>query len=171
MKMREERDTHSQFISVHLSEDMRRLAGRIKEIYDSEEFQAFWQPAECAILYGDVDGIRDWADERMGTPPDFVLRAYLRKWELGDATPRETWALVDGRGEKQAGEARGEPDDLGIVVFDEKSKKYLRLKRAISEHADRLLEIDRAIRIAGAESPHGYPLTFGEIEWRIERDN
>lgn len=95
MEMRVEQDTNSQFINVHLSENMRRLAERIKEIYDSEEFRVFWQPAKSAVLHGDVDGIRAWADERMGTPPDFVLRAYLRKRELGDATPRETWALVD----------------------------------------------------------------------------
>jgi DNA-directed RNA polymerase specialized sigma24 family protein len=68
-------------------------------------------------------------------------------------------------------EAKGEPDDEGIAVFDEKSKKYPRLRHALSEYADRILEIGRAIRIAGAESPHGYPLSLGEIEWRIERDN
>ena len=170
--MREEHDTDSQFINAHLSEDMRRLARQIKEIYDSEEFQAFWQPAKSAILHDDEVGIQVWAEERIGRKPDFVIKvSYLSKKKLGDATPRETWVLVDDRGEKLVGEARSEPDDEGIAVFFNKTKKHPRLERALSEYADRNLEIDRAIRIAGAESPHGYPTTLGEIEWRIERDN
>src|SRR5215203_6140658 len=171
MKMREEHDTDSQFINVHLSEDLRRLAGRIKENYDSEEFQVFWQPAKSAILHGDVEGIRAWANERMGTPPDFVLKAHLRKKELGDATPRETWALVDDRGEKLTSAAKGEADALAIAVFNEKTKKFDRLKHALSECPDPTLEVARAILVAGAESPHGYPLTMSVIQERIEKDS
>jgi DNA-directed RNA polymerase specialized sigma24 family protein len=156
-------------------EEVRRLRERaepLAEYLDSPEWHAFWRPAKEAISRGDKTGLRAWAEDRIGRKPDFVTEvSYLGKKELGDATPRETWALVDDRGEKLAGEAKGEPDDEGIAVFDEKSKKYPRLRRALSEYADPTSEIDRAIRIAGAESPHGYPLTLGEIEWRIERDN
>jgi hypothetical protein len=151
---------------------LRELAKPLAEFLNSPEWDAFWQPAKAAILHDDEDGVYVWAETRIGRKPDFVIKvSYLGKKELGDATPRETWELVDDRGEKLAGEARGEPDDEGIAVFDEKSKKYPRLKRALSEYADRILEIDRAIRIAGAESPHGYPLTLNAIEYRIERDN
>jgi hypothetical protein len=171
-EMREEFDTNTPRIPSPVPEGVRRLAAQIKERYDSKEFQAFLQPAKSLILHDDEDGIYVWAETRIGRKPDFVIKvSYLSKKELGDATPRETWELVDNRGEKLAGEARGEPDDEGITVFDQKSKKYPRLRRALSEYADRISEIDRAIRIAGAESPHGYPRDLGEIEWRIERDN
>jgi hypothetical protein len=170
-EMQEEFDTNTPYINSPVPESARRLAARIKVIYDSEEFQAFWQPAKFAILHDDEDGVYAWAETRIERKPDFVLKVYLGKKELGGATPRETWALVDDRGEKLAGEAKGEPDDLAIAVFVEKSKKYPRLERALSEHDDRTLEINRAIRIAGAESPHGYPLSLSAIEWRIERDN
>jgi hypothetical protein len=156
-------------------EEVRRLRERaepLAEYLDSREWYAFWRPAKEAISGGNKTGIRAWAEMRIGRKPDFVIKvSYLGKKELGDATPRETWALVDDRGETLAGEAKGEPDDEGIAVFFEKTKKYPRLRRALSEYADPTSEIDRAIRIAGAESPHGYPLTLGEIEWRIERDN
>jgi hypothetical protein len=151
---------------------VQELAASSAEFFNSAEWFAFWVPTQAAILHGDEHGIRVWAEERIGRKPDFVIKvSYLGKKELGDATPHETWELVDNRGEKLAGEARGEPDEEGITVFFKKTKKYPRLERALSEHADWTLEIDRAIRIAGAESPHGYATTLGEIEWRIERDN
>ncbi len=173
--MRKEFDTDTPYINSPVPEGVRRLAARVKEMYDSEEFQAFWQPAKTAILHDDEDGVYVWAETRIGRKPDFVIKvSYLGKKELGDATPRETWVLVDDRGEKLAGEARGEPDDEGIAVFDEKTKTFGRLKRVRSEFTDPddwEREIAKAVLRAGAESPHGYPLTLSEIEWRIERDN
>jgi|SRR5215217_5295445 len=173
--MHEQLDTHTPNVVSPVSERARRLAGHIKAKYDSEEFQAFWQPARFAILHDDEDGVYVWAEARIGRKPDFVIKvSYLEKKELGDATPRETWILVDERGEKLAGEARGEPDDEGIAVFDEKIKEYPRIRRIKSKLSDRgdwIPEVAKAIRIAGAESPHGYPLTLSAIEYRIERDN
>src|SRR5829696_6975564 len=101
-EMREESDTNTPYINSPMPERLRRFAGQIKEKYDSEEFQAFWQP----VLHDDEGGVYAWAETRLGRKPDFVIKAsYLGKKELGDATPRETWALVDDRGEKLAGEA------------------------------------------------------------------
>jgi len=97
-------------------ERVRRLAARIKERYESQEFQDFWQPAKSAILDGDGDAVYAWAEARIGGKPDFVIKvSYLGK--LGDATPRETWALVDAR----AGRL-GEPDAEAIAVFVKHTK-------------------------------------------------
>jgi hypothetical protein len=166
-----------QWVKEH-PEEVRRLREQAKplaEFLNSPEWDAFWQPAKAAILHDDEDGVYVWAETRIGRKPDFVIKvSYLGKKELGDATPRETWVLVDDRGEKLAGEARGEPDDEGIAVFGEKTKTFGRLKRVRSEFTDPddwEREIAKAVLKAGAESPHGYPLTLGEIEWRIERDN
>jgi hypothetical protein len=38
-----------------ISERARRLAARIKERYDSQEFQAFWVPAKRGILANESD--------------------------------------------------------------------------------------------------------------------
>jgi hypothetical protein len=115
-----------QWVKEH-PEEVRRLREQAKplaEFLNSPEWDAFWQPAKAAILHDDEDGIYVWAETRIGRKPDFVIKvSYLGKKELGDATPRETWVLVDDRGEKLAGEARGEPDDEGIAVFDEKTKR------------------------------------------------
>lgn len=173
--MREEFDTDTPYINSPVPEGVRRLAVRVKEMYDSEEFQAFWQPAKTAILHDDEDGVYVWAETRIGRKPDFVIKvSYLGKKELGDATPRETWVLVDDRGEKLTGEARGEPDDEGIAVFEGKTKAFGRLKRVRDEFTDPdewKQEIAKAILIAGAESPHGYPLTLSAVEHRIVRDD
>jgi len=173
--MREEHDTGAAYINSPMPKYARRLAARIKEGYESEEFQAFWQPAKSAILHGDKDRVDRWAETRIGRVPDFVIRhSYLHKKDLGQTTPRETWALVDARGEKLASESRGEPDDEGIAVFDNKSKKYPRLRRIKSKLSRQGVwrsEIARAIREAGAGNEYGYPLSLGAIEWPIERDD
>jgi hypothetical protein len=156
---------------------VQELATPLAGFLNSAEWHAFWEPTKAVILHDDKDGAFAWAEGRIGCKPDFVLKVSLGKLskkELGDSTPRETWALVDDRGEKLRGETRGEPDDLGIAVFDKKSKKYPRIKRVQSELSDRsewVSEVAKAIRIAGADSSHGYPTTLSAIEWRIERDN
>jgi hypothetical protein len=81
----------------------RRLRERAKplaEFLNSPEWDAFWQPAKAAILQGDETGIRAWAEDRMGIKPDPVLGVRLGAKELAEATPRETWDLVDGRGSR-----------------------------------------------------------------------
>jgi len=171
--MHEQLDTHTPNVVSPVSERARRLAGHIKEKYDSEEFQAFWKPAKIAILRGGGTGIRTWIKERLGCEPDFVLKVHTRQRDLGEATPRETWAFVDGRGEKLQGETKGEADDLAIVTFDERAKKYANLERVRSEldRDDWIAEIAKAIWVTSAESPHGYPTSLSAVEHRIVRDN
>jgi DNA-binding CsgD family transcriptional regulator len=79
---------------------LRELAKPLAEFLNSPEWDAFWQPAKAAILQGDETGIRAWAEDRIGIKPDSVLRVHLSAKELGEATPRETWDLVDGRGSR-----------------------------------------------------------------------
>jgi hypothetical protein len=177
-EMREKLDTNTPYVNFPVPERVRRLAAQIKEKYDSEEFQAFWQPVIAALSHEKKTllhaGVYTWAEERIGCKPDFVLGVYLRNKELGDATPRETWALVDDRGEKLRGEDKGQADDLAIAVFDEKIKEHEGLRRVRSELSNRddwILEIAKAIWIAGAESPYGYPVKLSAVEHRILRDN
>ena len=106
--MHEQPHARSPLTGVQLSDDVRKLAQRIKETYDSEEFQAFWQPAKKTISQSNKIEIRAWAEDRIGHKPDSVLKVHLSAKELGDATPRETWELVDGRGEKLASKAQSE---------------------------------------------------------------
>lgn len=91
--------------------------------------------------------------------------AHLGRRALGDATPRETWEVIDARAQRL-----GEPDEEAIAAFVENTKKYPRLARALRESDRPDLEIAGAIWMASGESPYGYPLSLGEIEWRIERD-
>jgi hypothetical protein len=39
-------------------------------------------------------------EDRIGIKPDSVLRVHLSAKELEEATPRETWERVDGRGSR-----------------------------------------------------------------------
>ena len=88
-----------QWVQQH-PEEVRRLQERFKplaEFLNSSEWDDFWQPAKAAILQGDETGIRAWVEDRIGIEPDSVLRVRLSAKKLGEATPRETWDLVDGR--------------------------------------------------------------------------
>ena len=128
-------------------EEVRRIqerARRAAEIYDSEEFQAFLQPAKAAILRGDETGGRAWAEDRIGIKPDRILKVRLSAKELGVATPRDTWELVDGRGAKLRSKAETETNAREAAVFDQKSKKHPRMKRALSEYRDPEIEMRRA---------------------------
>ena len=92
-----------QWAQEHPEEVVRRLRERAKplaEFLNSSEWDAFWQPAKAAISRDDETGIRAWVEDRIGIKPDSVLRVRLSAKGLGEATPRQTWELVDGRGSR-----------------------------------------------------------------------
>jgi DNA-binding CsgD family transcriptional regulator len=77
----------------------------MEEFSRSPEWKAYWSAAR-ASMDGDDAPIRGWAEERIGHKPDSVLRVHLRKDVLADASPAETWAVVDTRGARRRREAK-----------------------------------------------------------------
>jgi DNA-binding CsgD family transcriptional regulator len=115
-------------------EEVRRLRERAKalaEFLDSSEWHAFWQPAKAAILQGDETGIRAWVEDRIGIKPDSVLKARLSSKELGEATPRETWDLVDGRGSKLRRSAKDQSVERRRPGIRRRIKRFPSLERAL----------------------------------------
>jgi hypothetical protein len=125
----------------------------LAEFLNSPEWDAFWLPVKNAILQGDETGIRAWAKGQIGHKPDSILGVHLTAKVLGDVTPRETWEIVDGRGEKLASKAKSEANAIEAAAFAKKSKKYPRMKRILSEYPDWIREIERAAWEAREQSP------------------
>jgi DNA-binding CsgD family transcriptional regulator len=122
-----------QWVQGH-PEEARRLRERAKalaEFLNSPEWHAFWQPAKDAILQGDETGIRAWVEDRMGIKPDSVLKARLSAKELGEATPRETWDLVDGRGSRLQRNAKAQSVERRRPEIRRRIKRFPSLEQAL----------------------------------------
>jgi hypothetical protein len=80
---------------------------------------------------GDEAPIRAWAEERIGLRPDSVLRVHLAKNEPSEATPAETWAVVEGRGAKLRAEAKARDVKGGIARIRAGIKRFPHLDLAL----------------------------------------
>jgi DNA-binding CsgD family transcriptional regulator len=91
--------------------------------------------AKAAILRGDGTGIRAWAEDRTGVKPDSVLRVHLSAKELGEATPRETWELVDGRGSRLRPTAKAQDIERRRPEIRRGIKRFPSLDRVLKAFA------------------------------------
>jgi len=160
-----------QWVQEH-PEEVRRLQARAKplaEFLNSSEWDAFWQPAKAAILQGDETGVRAWVEDRIGIKPDSVLRARLSAKELGEATPRQTWELVDGRGARLRRSAKAQSVERRRPEIRRRIKRFPSLERALEALAleDQTLEQVLGEHILSlaykAQEEAGRPLSDAEL--------
>ena len=122
-----------QWVQQHPEEvrRLRELAKPLAEFLNSSEWHAFWQPAKAAISRGDESGIRAWVEDRIGIKPDSVLRVHLSAKELGEATPRETWERVDGRGSRLRSSAKAQGIERRRPEIRRRIKRFPSLDQAL----------------------------------------
>ena len=139
------------------------------EFLNSSEWEAFWQPAKAAISGGDETGIRAWVEDRIGIKPDSVLRVRLSAKQLGEATPRETWDLVDGRGSRLRRSANAQSVERRRPEIRGRIKRFPSLERALKALAleDQTLEQvlqEHILSLAyEAQEEGGRPLSDAEL--------
>ncbi len=171
-----------QWVQQHPGE-VRRLQERFKplaEFLNSSEWEAFWQPAKAAILQGDETGIRAWVEDRIGIKPDSVLRVHLSAKELGEATPRQTWDLVDGRGSRLRRSAKAQSVERRRPEIRRHIKRFPSVDRALKALAledqtpEQVLQEHIFSLAYKAEEEAGRPLSEAElariITWQLRRD-
>jgi len=160
-----------QWVQQH-PEEVRRLRERAKalaEFLNSSEWDAFWQPAKAAISRDDEIGIRAWVEDRIGIEPDSVLRARLSAKELAEATPRETWHLVDGRGSRLQRSAKAHRIERRRPEIRRRIKRFPSLERALEALAledqtrEQVLEEHILSLAYKAEEEAGGPLSDAEL--------
>jgi DNA-binding CsgD family transcriptional regulator len=160
-----------QWVQQH-PEEVRRLQERFKplaEFLNSSEWDDFWQPAKAAILQGDETGIRAWVEDRIGIKPDSVLRVRLSAKELGEATPRETWELVDGRGSRLRRNAKAQSVERRRPEIRRRIKRFPSLEQALEALAledqtrEQVLEEHILSLAYKAEEEAGGPLSDAEL--------
>jgi DNA-binding CsgD family transcriptional regulator len=160
-----------QWVQQH-PEEVRRLQERFKplaEFLNSSEWDDFWQPAKAAILQGDETGIRAWVEDRIGIEPDSVLRVRLSAKKLGEATPRETWDLVDGRGSRLRRNAKAQDIERRRPEIRRRIKRFPSVERALKALAleDQTLEQvlqEHILSLAyEAQEEAGRPLSDAEL--------
>jgi DNA-binding CsgD family transcriptional regulator len=153
-------------------EEVRRLRERAKplaEFLNSSEWHAFWQPAKAAILQGDESGIRAWVEDRIGIKPDSVLRVRLSAKELGEATPHETWDLVDGRGSSLRRSAKAQTIERRRPEIRRGIKRFPSLDQALKALAlgdqtrEQVLQEHILSLAYKAEEEAGGPLSDAEL--------
>jgi DNA-binding CsgD family transcriptional regulator len=159
-----------QWVQEH-PEEVRRLRERAKplaEFLNSSEWDAFWQPAKAAISRGDESGIRAWVEDRIGIKPDSVLRVRLSAKELGEATPRQTWDLVDGRGSRLRRSAKAQSVERRRPKIRRRIKRFPSLDQALKALAlgdqtrEQVLE-EHILSLAYKAEEAGGPLSDGEL--------
>jgi DNA-binding CsgD family transcriptional regulator len=160
-----------QWVQQH-PEEVRRLQERFKplaEFLNSSVWDDFWQPAKAAILQGDETGIRAWVEDRIGIKPDSVLRVRLSAKELGEATPRETWELVDGRGSRLRRNAKAQSVERRRPEIRRRIKRFPSLEQALEALAledqtrEQVLEEHILSLAYKAEEEAGGPLSDAEL--------
>jgi hypothetical protein len=70
-------------------------------------------------------------EDRIGFDPDPVLRVHLSAKELGEATPRQTWELVDGRGSRLRRSAKAQSVERRRPEIRRRIKRFPSLDRAL----------------------------------------
>ena len=171
-----------QWVQEH-PEEVRRLRERLKplaEFLNSSEWDAFWQPAKAAILRGDETSIRAWVEDRIGIKPDSVLRVRLSAKELGEATPRETWELVDGRGSRLRRNAKAQSVERRRPEIRRRIKRFPSLEQALEALAledqtrEQVLQEHILSLAYKAQEEAGGPLSEAElariITWQLRQD-
>ena len=171
-----------QWVQQH-PQEVRRLRERAKplaEFLNSSEWDAFWQPAKAAISRGDETGIRAWVEDRIGIKPDSVLRVRLSAKELGEATPRQTWDLVDGRGSRLRRSAKAQSVERRRPEIRRRIKRFPSLDRALKALAlgdqtrEQVLEEHILSLAYKAEEEVGGPLSEAELAriltWQLRQD-
>jgi DNA-binding CsgD family transcriptional regulator len=160
-----------QWVQQH-PEEVRRLRERAKplaEFLNSSEWHAFWQPAKAAISRGDETAIRAWVEDRIGIKPDSVLRVRLSAKVLGEATPRETWELVDGRGSRLQRSAKAQDIERRRPEIRRRIKRFPSLDQALKALAlgdqtrEQVLQEHILSLAYVAEEEAGGPLSEAEL--------
>jgi DNA-binding CsgD family transcriptional regulator len=166
-----------QWVQEH-PEEVRRLRERAKplaEFLNSSEWDDFWQPAKAAILQGDETGIRAWVEDRIGIKPDSVLRVRLSAKQLGEATPRQTWELVDGRGSRLRRSAKAQAIERRRPEIRKRLKRFPSLERALQALAleeqtpEQVLQEHILSLAYKAQEGAGRPLSEAELARIITR--
>src|SRR5829696_5488933 len=130
-EVQEEFDTNTPYINSPTPGRLRRLAGQIKEKYDSEEFQAGWQPVKITLATGNPTPIYVWVEERTSWHPDSELGAHLNPKALGSATPRETWELVDEYPKRLTPKGKIAANRRGADSWKRRARKFPGIKRVL----------------------------------------
>jgi DNA-binding CsgD family transcriptional regulator len=160
-----------QWVQQH-PQEVRRLRERARplaEFLNSSEWDAFWQPAKAAISRGDETAIRAWVEDRIGIKPDPVLRVHLSAKELGEATPRQTWELVDGRGSRLRRSAKAQSVERRRPKIRRRIKRFPSLDRALKALAlgdqtrEQVLEEHILSLAYKAQEEAGGPLSDAEL--------
>ena len=108
-------------------------------------------------------------EDRIGIKPDSVLRARLSAKELGEATPRQTWELVDGRGARLRRSAKAQSVERRRPEIRRRIKRFPSLERALEALAleDQTLEQVLGEHILSlaykAQEEAGRPLSDAEL--------
>ena len=107
--------------------------------------------------------------DRIGIKPDSVLRARLSAKQLGEATPRETWELVDGRGSKLRRNAKAQAIERRRPEIRRRIKRFPSLERALQALAledqtrEQVLKEHILSLAYEAEEEAGRPLSDAEL--------
>jgi hypothetical protein len=70
-------------------------------------------------------------EDRIGIKPDSVLRVHLSAKELTEATPRQTWNLVDGRGSRLRRSAKAQGVERRRPEIRRRIKRFPSLDQAL----------------------------------------
>lgn len=161
---------------LELPDDTRQRLQQMAAFYSSSEWEAFWSAAK-ASMDGDSAPIRAWAEERIGRKPDSVLRVHLGTKMLSEATPAETWAVVDHRGASLRRESEARDIKSSVPKIREGIRLYPSVARVLEDLA--LSDQSREQVLLDEIPGHVYDLELyfsaeelpGKIANQIRREN
>jgi DNA-binding CsgD family transcriptional regulator len=111
-------------------EGLKRELLRQAEIVRSPMYREYWDATKQA-MDGDEGPLRAWAHKRTGAKPDAVLRVRLAQHEVGDLTPRETWAVVAARSARIKKKAKALDSKKRVPKVRSSAKQYPPLVMAL----------------------------------------
>jgi DNA-binding CsgD family transcriptional regulator len=129
---------------LDMPEDLKRELQRQAEIVRSPMYQEYWDATKQA-MDGDEGPLRAWAHKHTGARPDGVLRVLLSQHEVGDLTPRETWAVVAARSARIKKKAKALDSKKRVPKVRSSAKKYPSLAAALralaleDQHSEQVL--------------------------------
>jgi hypothetical protein len=115
---------------LDVPEDLKRELLRQAEIVRSPMYREYWDATKQA-MDGDEGPLRAWAHKHTGAKPDAVLRVRLAQHEVGDLTPRETWAVVAARSARIKKKAKARDLEGRVAMLRGGIKRYSWMDRAL----------------------------------------